>query len=166
MATKLQHTIEFPFGMAAYRKAISDPEYWSTLAVGSDKAPGELESADITDTGAKIALIQKIPADKLPSAVTSMIPGDLAIHRTVSIEFTSDDRSAGTFDATVNGAPATTSGTIEATGSEKCSIAFAGEVTVRIPLIGGKIEKMIAENMRTLFEAERDFTIAWHDEHP
>ena len=165
MATKLRHTITFPFGMAAYVAAVSDPEYWRTLAVGSPEAPGELESTDISDGAAQVHLIQRIPGDKLPSAVTALVSGDLSVKRSVSLTFESDDHTTGSFEADVTGTPATTKGTIDATGADECTIVFTGAVSVRIPLVGGKIEKMIAENLVGLFDAERDFTIAWHDEH-
>ncbi|GAA1457458.1 DUF2505 domain-containing protein [Williamsia maris] len=165
MATKLRHTITFPFGMAAYVAAVSDTEYWKALSVGSPEAPGELESTDITDTGAEVHLIQRIPGDKLPPAVTALVSGDLAVKRSVIMAFLADDHTTGSFDADVTGTPATTKGTIDATGADECTVVFTGSVNVRIPLVGGKIEKMIAENLVGLFDAERDFTIAWHDEH-
>ncbi len=166
MATKLRHTITCPFGMSAYVAALSDPEYWATLAVGTPDAPGELESTDITDTTAEIHLIQRIPSDKLPSAVSGLISGDLAIHRGVDLRFDDADHTSGTFDAVVSGAPATVRGTITASGTaDETTVEFSGTVTVRIPLVGGKIEKMIAANLTDLLDAEREFTVAWHEEH-
>ncbi len=166
MATKLRHTITCPFPMTAYVAAISDPEYWSTLAVGTPDAPGELESTAITDSQAEIKLIQRIPSDKLPSAVSGLISGDLSIHRSVNLQFVAVDHTTGTFSAVVSGAPATVDGTIDATSTaDETTLTFTGAVTVRIPLVGGKIEKMIAANLTELLDSERDFTVAWHDEH-
>ena len=36
-----------------------------------------------------------------------------------------------------------------------------GEVTVRIPLVGGKLEGVIAEQVTTLLEREAEFTTSW-----
>ncbi|MBJ7288287.1 DUF2505 domain-containing protein [Williamsia sp.] len=166
MATKLRHTITCPFGMAAYVAAISAPDYWETLATSIKAAPGELNSADVDTDTAQVHLTQHIPADKLPSAVTKLVSGDLAIKRSMTWEFHTDAHTTGTFAADVVGAPATTKGTVDATGTaDECTIVYTGSVTVRIPLVGGKIEKLIAEKLTDLLDAERDFTVAWHEEH-
>jgi hypothetical protein len=39
------------------------------------------------------------------------------------------------------------------------------DVTVRVPLIGGKIEEIVAEQVRRLLEAETAFTIHWLGQH-
>ncbi len=166
MATKLRHTITCPFPLTAYAAAISDPEYWARLAAGTPDAPGELESTEITDSAAEIRLIQRIPSEQLPSAVSGLISGDLSIKRLVNVRFTDAEHITGTFEAVVSGAPATVEGTIDATGTaDETTVTFTAAVAVRIPLVGGKIEKMVVANLVELLGTERDFTVAWHDEH-
>jgi hypothetical protein len=40
------------------------------------------------------------------------------------------------------------------------------DVTVRVPLIGGKIEEIVADQVRRLLEAETQFTVRWLGSHP
>ena len=39
------------------------------------------------------------------------------------------------------------------------------DVKVRVPLIGGKIEEIVAEQVRRLLEAETAFTVRWLGSH-
>jgi hypothetical protein len=49
-----------------------------------------------------------------------------------------------------------------ATGSE---LRLNSLCTVKVPLIGGKIEQLILDGLRHLFDAERDFTQDWIASH-
>ena len=39
------------------------------------------------------------------------------------------------------------------------------DVEVKVPLIGGKIEEIVAEQVRQLLEAETAFTVRWLESH-
>ncbi|MGZ8178473.1 DUF2505 domain-containing protein [Williamsia sp. SKLECPSW1] len=165
MATKLQHPVTYPLGLDRIRAAVGDRAYWEALAASVEKSPGEVRSVDVSGDRVTVELTQRIPADKLPSVVTSLVSGDLAIERTMSWTFTSPTSADGAFHATVPGTPATTEGEFRLREGDGSTVAeFDGSVTVRIPLVGGKIEKLISQNMLTLFDAERDFTVAWDAE--
>ncbi|GAA2055800.1 DUF2505 domain-containing protein [Williamsia deligens] len=165
MATKLQHPVTYPLGIDRVRAAVSDRAYWEALAQSVKKSPGEVRSVTVDGDTVAVELTQRIPSDKLPSVVTSMVNGDLSIERSMTWTFTSPTSADGRFSATVPGTPATTEGTFSLREEAGATVAdFSGSVTVRIPLVGGKIEKMISQNMLTLFDAERDFTVAWDAE--
>jgi hypothetical protein len=164
MATKLQHPVTYPLRLERVRAAVSDRAYWEALAASVEKSPGEVKSVEVSGDRVTVELTQRIPSDKLPSVVTSLVSGDLAIERTMSWTF-SDTAADGTFRATVPGTPATTDGSFRLREDGETTVAeFDGSVTVKIPLVGGKIEKLISQNMLTLFDAERDFTVAWDAE--
>ncbi len=68
----------------------------------------------------------------------------------------------GTFSAEVEGAPGQVRGTVTITADGTGSLlVMAGEVEVRSPLIGGKIESVIAGQVLELLDAEEDFTRDW-----
>lgn len=105
---------------------------------------------------------QMIPAKHLPGIVTKLRPGDLVIKRTEKWDTLEGDRAAGTFTAEVEGAPATISGTQTLTGHDAGSkVQFEADVEVKIPLIGGKIEEIIANQIMHLIEREQGFTEQW-----
>jgi hypothetical protein len=47
---------------------------------------------------------------------------------------------------------------VNGTGSE---LVVHADVTVKLPLIGGKIEGVVAEQVRSLLAAETAFTLEW-----
>lgn len=162
MATKLQHSIDFPCPPADFAAAVASEQYWNDLVANVAADVSELESFTATGDEVRVVMQQRVPEDKLPSLVTKIRPGDLHIARTVVWSTAGEVISTGTFGAVVDGAPAKVKGTQTlkaATGGSQ--VAFSGSVEVSIPFVGGKIEKAIAENVLQLMDAERDYTIEW-----
>lgn len=106
-------------------------------------------------------LRQGVPADKLPSAVKSLVGGDLVVERE---ERWQGHESAGR--ATITGVPAqiTSRSRLTARG-DAAELVVSAEVKVGIPLIGGKIEKVVAEQVTKLLAAEAEYAEKWLAEH-
>ena len=68
----------------------------------------------------------------------------------------------GTLQIDTPGKPATTKGTItlRAEGSGTVEIVEL-ELKVKVPLIGGKLEKLMAEKVATGMDAEHEVGVAW-----
>jgi hypothetical protein len=162
MATKLQHSIDFPCPPADFAAAVTSEQYWKDLVANVAADISELESFTATDDKVTVVLQQRVPEDKLPSIVTKVRPGDLRIARTVIWSIAGGTVSTGEFAAQVEGAPAKVHGTqtlaATATGS---TVTFEGSADVAIPFVGGKVEKAIVENIIDLVTAEREYTIEW-----
>ena len=108
-------------------------------------------------------MVQAVAEEFLPSIVTKFRPGDLEIDRTEVWRPPGADGSAnGTFSASIPGVPAGIGGTLgltpDATGSR---LTIQGDVEIRVPLIGGKIERAAIEQLRQLLVSEDDFTAKW-----
>jgi hypothetical protein len=69
-----------------------------------------------------------------------------------------DGSRSGSYEVSVDGAPVTTEGTmtLEASGNS-CVHHITGEITVKIPLVGGRIAKWSAGTARSSLEHELDF---------
>jgi len=162
MATKLQHSIDFPCPPADFAAAVTSEQYWKDLVANVAADVSELESFKVTDDEVTVVLQQRVPEDKLPSIVTKVRPGDLHIARTVNWSLSGGTISSGTFAAVVEGAPAKVHGTqtLAATASGS-TVTFDGTADVAIPFVGGKVEKAIIENITELISAEHDYTIEW-----
>lgn len=111
--------------------------------------------------GVAIRLRQGVDAKHLPSAARSILSGDLVVERE---ERWQGHESAGR--ATINGAPAEIRfrGRLgqRGTGAE---YLVSAEVKVSIPLIGGKIEKVVADQVTKLLAAEAEYAEKWLAEH-
>jgi len=115
----------------------------------------------VDGTNAAYRLRQGVDASKLPGAVKSILNGDLVVERE---ERWRGFESAGR--ATINGVPAQISsrGQLSARG-DGAELLIRAEVKVSIPLIGGKIEKVVAEQVTKLLAAEAEYAEKWLAEH-
>lgn len=126
---------------------------------GKDAAVVELTSdAD----GARYVLHQGVGAEQLPGSVARILPGDLVIERAETWQRGGPGRYEGTVSATVRGAPGKIDGVLSLVdvdgGSE---YGLDGEAKVDVPLLGGAIEAMVAEQITKLIDGEARFTEDW-----
>jgi hypothetical protein len=158
MATPLAYTAAYTHSVSAVRAAFSDEQYWKDrlAEVGGPHARLESVTTQGGDT-VHIRMVEVIAAELLPPAITAVRPGDLVIPRVETWNGLS-----GTFDATVEGAPAKMSGTIVLSGDDKAATTVVdGSIEVKVPLFGGKIEAAIGERLIELLRAEEEFTNTW-----
>ena len=128
-----------------------------------DVTPGEppTERAEFT-------VRQGVDRGDLPSVVQKVLSGDLVIERTETWRRTAEGTYDGTFRATVPGSPSKIGGTLRladlddiGNGRPGSELVVDGSTQVPIPLVGGKIEAVIAEQVRKLVEREARFTLDW-----
>lgn len=157
MATPLAFTARYTYSVEAVRAAFSDEQYWKARLEEVGGPGARLDSFFSDGNTVKAQLVQSIPADQLPPAITAVRPGDLAIPRTETYSGTS-----GTVEAYVDGAPAKVNATISLTADGTGSTATVdGTIEVKIPLFGGKIEAAISEHLLELLNNEAAFTEQW-----
>ncbi len=137
-----------------------DPEYLrARLAqIGGNGAVLLEHHADVE--GARYRLRHGLDPKNLPALVRTVLPGDIVIQRAESWKRDGAGRYAGTVQVTIHGAPASAAGwmrlhDVESGGSE---FHVHADVTVSVPLIGGKIEGVVAEQVQDLLAAETRFT--------
>jgi Protein of unknown function (DUF2505) len=121
---------------------------------------------EATPEGARYRLRQGLSESDLPPIVGKVVGGDLAIERTETLRRTAPGRYAGDVDVQIAGAPASASGTMALADDGAGSLfEVHADVTVGVPLFGGKIEEIVAEQVRRLLEAETAFTVRWLASH-
>ena len=162
MGSPIDHTANYSSPPAAVHTAFVDPQYWQTRLREVGGPGAAVERADTGDGTIELDLHQAIPAEHLPSMVTSLRPGDLVIRRHEAWGAFADGRAEGRFSAHVDGMPGEVTGgmTLIADGAGS-SVVIEGTVEVKIPFLGSKIEGMIVEQLVELFDAERTFTEQW-----
>ena len=121
---------------------------------------------EATPESARYELKQGLAEQDLPPIVGKVMNGDLAIIRTETLNRTQPGRYSGDVDVAIPGAPASASGSM-ALADEGSGSLFEvhADVTVKVPLIGGKIEEIVADQVRRLLEAETEFTVRWLGSH-
>ncbi len=162
MPRRIEHTATYACSPAALHAALTTEEYWTARvqAVGGDAAA--LDSVTVAGGGIEVALTQVIAAKHLPSIIGKIKSGDLEISRTESWGPLQADAATGSVTARVNGTPARVRGASSLTGDDgSATVRTTAEATVAVPLIGGKIEQAVADNVTALLMAEQRFTQQW-----
>jgi Protein of unknown function (DUF2505) len=157
MASRLALQHRYPASPERMREVLTDQQYLrdKLRAVGGPGA--ELVSREQNDHGVTVVLHQAVPEDALPSFLRSVLSGDLTIRRTETWT-----GSGGNVHAVVDGAPGTVSGTMRLDPDPAgCVLGAALSAEVGLPLIGGRVEKVITDSVSRLMEAEYQFTLEW-----
>lgn len=147
-------------------RTLTDEEYLRARLArlgGKDAALLELEA---DEDSATVVARQGIDAKHLPSLARSLLPGDVVIRRTETWHRQAGDRYHGTIHAAIKGTPAVVELTtwIAPTSDGACELGGRGEVTVPVPIVGDRVEKVVAEQVTKLLELEGDFMLRWVDE--
>ncbi|APE37432.1 hypothetical protein BOX37_29830 [Nocardia mangyaensis] len=157
MATPLAYTARYTYSVEAVRAAFSDEQYWKARIAEVGGPGARLDSFTVDGDQVRVQMVQAIPADQLPPAITAVRPGDLVIPRTETYTGTT-----GSFEARVEGAPAIVRGTVTLTAEGNVSVGtVTGSIEVKIPLFGSKIEAAISEHLVALLANEAEFTEQW-----
>jgi hypothetical protein len=140
-----------------------DPDYLRARLerIGGPGAALLEHSADVE--GARYRLRHGLDAKDLPSAVRSVLPGNLTIERNERWTRKDSGRYLADVDVTIVGAPASATGGMRLRDLPDGGSALdvRADVRVTVPLIGGKIEDVVGEQVQKLLAAETAFTQEW-----
>lgn len=142
---------------------LADPDFRraSCEAMGVLSADVQLEPA-ADGAGFTLVVDQLQDTQGLPSFARKFA-GDST--RAVQRE-TWADAGGGTLEIDSPGKPASIAGTIrlEPTGSGTTEVVEL-DLKVKVPLIGGKLEKLLADTVRTGMDAEHEVGVRWLEKH-
>jgi uncharacterized protein YndB with AHSA1/START domain len=152
MATKV--TLELPYDASPddVYAMLTDPAFREEACLRMRVLRASATAEDRGDTTV-VTIDQVQPAKGLPSFATKLVGDEIRI---VQEETWSDGRHADVH-VSIPGKPGEMAGTavLEETGSgtvEKIEL----EIRVRIPLVAGKIEKLVADMLRKALQAEHE----------
>jgi hypothetical protein len=99
---------------------------------------------------------------RLPGLVSQFHRGDLEIQREESWTPLIDGGANAVVAAKIFGAPVSVTGNAELSGSETAArLTFHADIGVQVPLVGGKLENFIGNQLIALLTSEQRFTIRW-----
>jgi hypothetical protein len=156
-AMKIRHEISYDAGPAEVYAMLADPAFRqrSCDAMGVLSAEVSVEPAG---DGMKVHIDQVQPTSGIPSFARAFA-GDTT--RAVQVEEWADPTRA-TMTVETPGKPAEISGTLTLAPSGAGTVeTFEGEVRVKVPLIGGKLEGLLAGLFKAGMDKEHDAGVAW-----
>jgi Protein of unknown function (DUF2505) len=162
MARSVDYRSTLAFPAEKVFAAMTDEEYLKARLREIGGPGSQLLDHEATPESARYELKQGLAAEDLPPIVGKVMNGDLAIVRTETLNRTAPGSYSGDVDVAIPGAPASASGTMTLADDGAGSLfEVHADVSVKVPLFGGKIEEIVAEQVRKLLEAETAFTIHW-----
>lgn len=162
MATRIEHRATFTHSAADVYAAQTEQR---ALRARLDEIGGKestLREHAATADGVRYTLVQGIGAEQLPHLVRKIHSGDLEVVREHTWSARADGGYVGTVNVHVSGMPGNIAARSElADEAAGCVLRTRGEVKVRIPLVGGKLESFVADQVTDLLEHEAEFTARW-----
>jgi uncharacterized protein DUF2505 len=163
MSRQIDYRSTYPHPADEVYATMVDPDYLRARLrrIGGPSADLLAHSADVQ--GARYQLRHGLDGKDLPTVVRSVLPGELTIERSERWTRQDSGRYVGDVDVTIAGAPGSASGAMRLRdlpdgGSE---LNVRADVRVSVPLIGGKIEGVVGEQVQRLLAAESAFTHEW-----
>jgi hypothetical protein len=161
MSTDYGATVEEVF------RAFTVEEYWLARLADSGADDATLESMQVggpsgNDGSIDVITTQVLRGDRLPAVVTQFHRDDLSVRREEKWAPITDGAATATVVGSILDAPATLSGTaVLEPESGGARLRLRATVEVRVPLVGGKLENFIGNQLVELLIAEQRFTTMW-----
>jgi hypothetical protein len=142
---------------------MADPDYLCARLQQIGGPGAELLEHTADTSGARYRLRHGLDAKDLPPAVRSVLSGNVTIERTERWTRQDSGRYLGDVQVAIPGTPGSAEGgmRLRDTPDGGSELQVRVDVTVQVPLLGGKIEGVVAEQVQKLLAAESAFTQQW-----
>ncbi|MGV0714054.1 DUF2505 domain-containing protein [Mycolicibacterium sp. XJ662] len=166
MPRSFEGLTESPASVEQIHAAFARADYWQARLATSDAA-AELDSLSVDPDGTvEVHLTQYLGRQLLPASVTKFFPGGVKLLHAETWRPDGDGEVRGQISVAISGglgscraktwlAPA-------ALGSQ---LRFTGRVQVKIPLVGGNLEKALGANLAANLPEVVRFTTTWIEDH-
>lgn len=150
-------------------RAFGEAEYWQARLGVSPVDVATLDSMRIggesgDDGTIQVVTLQLMHSHNLPGLVTQLHRGDLCVRREENWGPVTNGAATASIAGSILDAPVNLTGTAVLAPVAESGIArltLRVTVHVRVPIIGGKLEKIIGTQLADLVTAEQHFTTSW-----
>jgi Protein of unknown function (DUF2505) len=141
---------------------VLDRDYLLGRCAATGSVPLEVSIAGSSQSGAQVRVRRRVPM-LLPPFAARFAPEGVVIEHVETWSPPEDDGArTANLAGTMEGAPGSLTGWLrigrEPTGT---SYAVRGDITVPVPLLGERLARFAAEQMRLALQAEEEFTHRW-----
>jgi hypothetical protein len=166
MSRSYDVSTESPASVEQIHAAFGREDYWmARIAIGS--ATTTLDSLILdTDGTVTVHATQHLGRQVLPGPIAKLFPGDLKLLHSETWTPVGDQRVRGQVNVSAPGGlgSGAAHALVKPTGNGS-HLRFAVKVEVKIPLVGGKLEKSIGAGLSESIPALQRFTTTWIAEH-
>lgn len=162
MATRFSHTAHIDAPVEAVFTSYGDEAYWRDRIAAAGSPRDSLDEFDVSGDEITVTVTQHIPESDIPDAARKVLKGQLVIVRKSVYSGFDGERFTGSARAEAAGGLGLIDGGAETLGREGGAVeSVSGQVKVSVPLLGGKLEKMVVGHLDRLFEAEYQHLRRW-----
>lgn len=167
MARRIEHRTRSGWNPKTVYRALIDPGYLTERLAALGGPGASLVEHAPTGDEVRYRLRHGVASGDLPAPIRTLLGGDLTIDRAETWRPDGDDGYAGTVKVTIPGMPGDLSGTMRLTATDDGGSEHLVDGTVRvpIPLVGGRVEESVVDQLSRLLDAEDRFTQTWLREH-
>lgn len=164
MPRPIEQRAEFDADADTVRGVLLDADYLAARLAELGGKDAALVTHDVDGARATIVLRQGVPVEFLPSVVRRFTGEDLVLDRTERWRPREAGGWVADLEVAVRGLPGSITGVQELTdaGTDGASaLATRGSTSVPVPMVGGRIEATVAEQVTVLLGFEAEFTRRW-----
>ncbi len=167
MPRPIEHRAQFDAPAEDVYRVLVDAEHLAARLKEMGGVDAALVEHAVDGPRARIALRQGVGVEFLPSVVRRFTGEDLVLDRVEQWH----PRDAGGWsvavEVTVRGLPGSISGSQELTdtGPGRSALVLRGTTRVPVPMVGSRIESVVAEQVDVLLGSETQFTRRWLADH-
>lgn len=162
MARQIDHRSTSPYSADDVFAVMVDAEYLRARLARLGGPDAALLEHTADPTGGRYRIRHGVDRRDLPPLIGNLVAGNLVIDRTETLHREAAGRYAGEVAVLIPGTPAEAKGTIRlADAGQGSELVVRAQVAVQVPLFGGRIETVIADQVRNLLVAETAFTLDW-----
>lgn len=161
MSRSFEFTIESDNSPADVYAALTSEDQWLARFAKAKKTEGYTLTKH-EHGGLTVDIEEEVGTSELPGFVKKVIKGKLLITRTDAWGPLEGDRADGTLVGGSTGLPAKVAGVLELRpDGDGAKLIVKGSSTVKIPLVGGKIEDLINGMIQDMVDQETEETLEW-----
>lgn len=156
MSTHVETSHESPGGVEEVFATLTSPDWPARKAAELGDGSAVVEREERPDGGVRMVVSRELPSG-VPGFLERFLPADGRVVQTDDWGPAAGGERHGRWSVSIPGAPASLGGTLRlaptGTGSR---YTISGEVTVKVPLIGGRAERFIGDMVVKLADKEAE----------
>ncbi|GAA3512324.1 DUF2505 domain-containing protein [Dietzia aurantiaca] len=162
MATRFSHSVQLGGPLEAVHASYADEAYWADRLRAVGTAGDTLDDLAVSGDTITVTVTQHIPESDIPDLARKVLPGELSLVRTTQFSGFDGARLVGTSRAEAAGGLGVITGSGETVAEGDSALeSLSGQVKVTVPLLGGKLEKLVVQHLDRLFAEEYAHLNGW-----
>jgi carbon monoxide dehydrogenase subunit G len=154
---KFSHTMTYDAPPADVQAMLADPVFREKVCAAMNAVRHDV-SIDGSGKGMKVVVDQTQPAQGIPSFAKKFVGDEIRIVQRESWK----DESKASLTVEIPGKPGDFKGDIDLDDDgDGTKETVAGEIKVKIPMVGGKLEGLIGDLLRSALKSEERVGRAW-----